>query len=1142
MKLPVIIDPRYHDAVIFEVQAVVDPAQVDSAVSLVRRLRRVGVESAVYSLSDGCDDILRTSGFERHFPVRVDAAGQPDSVVLTSAAQRLGTRPSRCVVLACSARGAVAARDAGFELAVVADGGGNALGVLRSGVDAVIDTFTEVTVRTGYRRMSELPDALKCYPQLATVLSFRRPVLLFDFDGTLSEIVDDAPSATLVSGMADVLAALAKLCPVAVLSGRELSDVRKWVGLDEIWYAGSDGVELAGPGGERHQNDVPEVGWDKGTALRWLLDRLPRERLAVLPIYVGDGLTDEDPFDMVRYDGIGIVVAHSEDGDRASAAQFRLDSPDAVRIFAERLAADLQADSASAPWSIAFDGYQPGEELVRESLCAVGNGYFATRGCAPEAWASESHYPGTYVAGVYNQLFDRILGQTVENESLVNLPNWLPLTFRIDDAPWFEIDEVELLSYRQELDLRQAVLTRAFRFRDMLGHTATVTQRRLAAMHSPHVGVLQTTLVVENWSGTIQFRSLVDAGIENGLVSRYRDLSGKHLTTLEAIPLSEDSVLVVTETSQSRIPVAMAVRTAVWHNDERWPADYQVLQQGGRRVGHDITVAVAPGQRITIEKVAAIYTGRDRAISEPATEAARCLRHVGRYRDLLPGHQLAWAHLWERFTIDMASDPDELRVVRLHLLHVLQTVSPHAADLDVGIPARGLPGEAYRGHVFWDELFVLPVLNLREPDLVRSLLGYRYRRLPEARRAAHDAGRAGAMFPWQSGSSGREESQRLHLNPRSGRWNPDPSARAYHTGLAVAYNVWQYYQATADLEYLQRFGAEMMVDIAQFWVSLARFDAHLDRFVIRGVIGPDEFHTGYPGRLYDGIDNNAYTNVMAVWVILHAMEALTLLPLRDRLAVLETTGLRPGDLARWDEVSSRMFVPFHSDGVISQFEGYEALAELDWKSYRQRYDNIQRLDRILDAENDNVNRYKASKQADVLMLFYLLSADELRELFGRLGYKFAPEQIPKTVEYYLARTSHGSTLSAVVHSWVLARGNRDRAMDYFRNVLKSDIADIQGGTTAEGIHLAAMAGSIDLLQRCFTGMEMRGDRLCLCPEWPEELGPLSFPLQYRGHRLHLQVSGRTATVSAEPADVAPIEVECRGRVHRLVPGSTIEVS
>ncbi len=493
---------------------------------------------------------------------------------------------------------------------------------------------------------------------------------------------------------------------------------------------------------------------------------------------------------------------------------------------------------------------------------------------------------------------------------------------------------------------------------------------------------------------------------------------------------------------------------------------------------------------------------------------------------------LSWAHLWQRLAIDADSQADEMRILRLHLLHLLQTVSYNSEDLDVGVPARGLHGEAYRGHVFWDELFIFPVLNLRLPTVTRSLLRYRYRRLLEARRAAKLAGYRGAMYPWQSGTDGREESPELHLNPRSGRWRTDPSHLAHHIGIAVAYNAWKFYQVTADLAYLIDYGAEMLCEIARFWVSRVTYEPERDRYSINGVIGPDEFHCGYPDRPYEGVDNNAYTNVMAVWVILRAMDALRLMPLPNRLDLREKLGLTDKELSQWDHVSRRMFVPFH-DGVISQFEGYEQLAELDWDAYRERYGNIQRLDRILEAEEDDVNRYKASKQADALMLLYLMSSDELRELLDRLDYHFSHRQIPKMVDYYMDRTSHGSTLSTVVHTWVLARANRDHAMEFFEQALNSDITDIQGGTTSEGIHLAAMAGSVDLVQRCFTGLETRQDRIILSPHWPESAPALGFPIHYRGHRLYLRVSGKGAEVSADPRDVPPIEIECHGRVERL---------
>ncbi len=331
----------------------------------------------------------------------------------------------------------------------------------------------------------------------------------------------------------------------------------------------------------------------------------------------------------------------------------------------------------------------------------------------------------------------------------------------------------------------------------------------------------------------------------------------------------------------------------------------------------------------------------------------------------------------------------------------------------------------------------------------------------------------------------------------------------------------------------------MLVEIARFWADLATYDHDRGRYVIRGgVIGPDEFHAGYPEAPYDGIDNNAYTNVMAVWVIRRALDALATIPQRDRINLLVDLGLREPELEVWRTLIRRMFVPFH-DGMISQFEGYDELEELDWDAYRAKYGSIQRLDRILEAENDDVTRYKVSKQADVLMLFYLLSAEELRELLEHLGYGLPAEMIPHTIDYYMARTSHGSTLSSVVHSWVLARADREHAVKFFEQVLDADITDIQGGTTSEGIHLAAMCGSIDLLQRCFSGLELRNDRLILNPRWPRSLGALSFRIYYRRHRLKLTVSGSGIEVTSEQRDVDPIDVQCRDLLVQLAPGRTV---
>lgn len=792
-------------------------------------------------------------------------------------------------------------------------------------------------------------------------------------------------------------------------------------------------------------------------------------------------------------------------------------------------------------WEWTYEGYDPGEEGLREALCTVGNGYLATRGAAPECPADQVHYPGTYAAGVYNRLTTAVAGAQVTNESLVNLPNWLLTTFRIDGGPWFRIDEVEVLEHELSLDLRRAVLTRRLRFRDDAGRSTVLTQRRFVSMAAKHAAAIETTVRAEDWAGRLHVRSALDGTVENAGVERYRQLAGDHLEHVATSALDGTSVLLEVETNQSHVRVAMAARTVLARNGAPLHAEHAVVEREAW-IAHDVAVDLALGEDVTFEKVVATFTSRDRAISEPAAEAVRWLRRFGSFDELLAEHVRAWDQLWERFHFDMGGGDgaeDTLRVVRLHLAHLLSTVSPNTVDLDVGVPPRGLHGEAYRGHVLWDELFVFPVLNLRLPLLTRSLLRYRYRRLDEARQAARAAGHAGAMYPWQSASDGREESQQLHLNPVSGRWIVDSTHRERHVGIAVAYNVWQYYQATGDREFLSDYGAEMLVEIARFWASLATYDHSRARYVIRGVIGPDEFHSGYPGADDEGVDNNAYTNVMASWVLCRAQEAIELLPAQTRSELLDRLRLDAGERARWDDVSHRMFVPFHGEGIISQFEGYAGLDELDWDAYRLGYGNIQRLDRILESEGDSVNRFKASKQADVLMLFYLLSADELRVLLAAMGYDLEPEAIPRTIDYYLARTSCGSTLSAVVHAWVLARAHRERALELFVQSLETDVGDIQGGTTREGVHLGAMAGTVDLLQRCFSGVETRGDRLLLNPYWPEALGTLAFAIRYREHVLELRISGAEIEVAACPGAQEPIEVACRGEVAELHAGSSV---
>ncbi|MFF7313497.1 glycosyl hydrolase family 65 protein [Streptomyces sp. NPDC008137] len=775
-----------------------------------------------------------------------------------------------------------------------------------------------------------------------------------------------------------------------------------------------------------------------------------------------------------------------------------------------------------------YEGYHPEQERLRESLCTVGNGCFATRGALPECAADDVHYPGTYVAGCYNRLTSEVAGRLVENEDLVNLPNWLPLRFRLRGGEWLTPDAATVLDHQQTLHLDSGLLERRTRYALGQGRALSVRQLRLAHMADPHLAALRTDLTAENVTGELEIEAALDGAVSNAGVPRYRDLDGRHLTHVHTGTAAPGTVWLRCRTRTSDIRIGMATRLTA-------PAPITAAHEPERAVQH-LTLSLAPGRTATVDKTVALHTSRDLAISDPLQAAVDRVGAAAGFDDLRASHRTAWNQLWRRARLDVPGEAGA--ILRLHLFHVLQTLSPHTAELDVGVPARGLHGEAYRGHVFWDELFVLPYLNLHFPEVSRALLHYRHRRLDRACAAARAVGRRGALYPWQSGSDGREETQRMHLNPRSGRWLPDHTHLQHHVGSAIAYNVWQYCEAGGDVEFLHTKGAEMLLQIARFWADSATWDEGLGRHCILGVVGPDEYHEAYPGAERPGLDDNAYTNVTAAWVLTRALEVLRTLPEPRRRDLVERIALDDAEPDHWEDVSRTLHVPFH-DGVISQFAGYGDLAELDWDTYRERYDDIRRLDRILEAEGDSVNRYKASKQADVLMLGYLFSPAELQGLFGRLGHRLDEETWRRTVDHYLARTSHGSTLSGLVHGWVLARCRRADAWKFCQEALRGDIADLQGGTTGEGIHLGAMAGTLDLVQRGLPGLETRSGALWLDPVPLPELSSYGFSVRYQGHwGIRLRLASGQLEISVPPSDLPPIDVELPDRAIGVQPGET----
>jgi trehalose/maltose hydrolase-like predicted phosphorylase len=632
-------------------------------------------------------------------------------------------------------------------------------------------------------------------------------------------------------------------------------------------------------------------------------------------------------------------------------------------------------------------------------------------------------------------------------------------------------------------------------------------------MADMHQAGLEWTLTAENWSGNVTVISALDGRVTNQGVERYRQLEGRHLNGLASRSPFPDAISLIAQTRQSRIYIAEAARTRVY-SEEADPKIERTLYHMEDYVHQTLTFRLEEGSPMRVEKMVAFYTSRDRGINEPRTTSETAVNRYDSFQKELERHKRAWDELWADCDIEAPEDAHVQFLLRFHISHILQTCSRHTVGLDTGVPARGLNGEAYRGHIFWDELYIYPFLNFRLPQVTRELLMYRWRRLGQARAMAKESGFRGAMYPWQSGSDGNEETQVVHLNPRSGVWEPDLSQNQRHVNAAIFYNVWHYIQATADSDFLLEYGAEMMLEIARFWASIAHFNPERERYEIHGVMGPDEFHEKYPGSEEGGLHNNAYTNVMVAWISDIAVNLLDMLPERRREFLRTRIGLTDEEVERWRDMSTRMFVPFHDDGIISQFEGYENLEELDWDAYRKQYGNIQRLDRILRAAGEDPDRYKLAKQADALLLFFLFREDELRQILERLGYQYGADTLRKNLAYYDQRTSHGSTLSFVAHAGILASVDPEASWERYMVALESDVGDVQGGTTAEGIHLGVMSGTLDLIQRFYLGEAIRDGVLFLNPSSVPSLKGLSLPLHFRGGMVEVKLDDGKVHVKA----------------------------
>ncbi len=724
---------------------------------------------------------------------------------------------------------------------------------------------------------------------------------------------------------------------------------------------------------------------------------------------------------------------------------------------------------ADTEWLLIEEGADSAREHEIESILTIGNGYLGIRASIAEG--SRFSHAATFAAGLYVK--DGALGPR-----FAVLPDWLQVEVTIEDQR-LSLEPGRTLEHRRLLDLRQGILWRDWRQQDPSGRITGLRFLQLASLADRHLLVQSLAITAENYAGKIS------------LATR---LTPFHLSPADKAGADRAGTLM--RVSQTEVAIASA-------SELHGPSS--TMRQGNttKPNGEQWSWEVSLGERLRLDRIVTVFTSRD--VVRPARVASDHLESMCArgFSALVQAHVDAWRRRWEAAEIQIVGDDKAQRALRFATYHLVGAANP--VDEHVSIGARGLTGEAYRGHVFWDtEIYMLPFYVLTDPPAARSLLMYRYNTLEAARRKAKAYGYNGALYAWESADTGDDVTPQTSVAPDGRLVAIRTGEREQHISADIAYAVWQYWRATGDDAFMVAAGAEILVETARFWASRAEFD-HDGRAHIRQVIGPDEYH--------ELVDDNAYTNAIAKFNLERAADTVATLERQqngDWQLVSRRLGLTKKERFSWQGLAAALITGFDpATNLIEQFSGFFQLEEVDVAAQRG---SVIPIDVQLGPER--LRQSKAIKQADVVALSALLW-----------------EQWPAAVHeanfrYYEPRTAHGSSLSPGFYALVAARlGDLALAQTYFRQAAEIDLSDNMGNASG-GVHMGALGGLWQAAVFGAAGLRVQENGIALDPHLLPGWVAMVFPLQWRGRLLHVHID-------AEPRQIE-IAVEGGGNLNLAI--------
>jgi len=745
-------------------------------------------------------------------------------------------------------------------------------------------------------------------------------------------------------------------------------------------------------------------------------------------------------------------------------------------------------DCPADEWNVIETGFHPEFLAQFETMLALGNGYLGVRGCPEEGGPNAEN--GTFINGFYETrpivYGEEAYGFAKTGQTIVNVTDSKIIKLFVDDEP-FWLPNAHCLRYDRRLNMQSGTLDREILWETPAGKLVLITSRRLVSFVHRHVAAISYRVTLLNAAAPVVIASEMVANAPsartNGDDPRLASVFAGRVLYHRASYAKDRRIVLCHATERSRMTLTCATDHAL---ETTCSHTYKAVhtEDFGQVT---FTIEARPRSPIHLTKYMVYHTSSTASPEELCGRAEWTLdrmMHQG-FQQLLTAQEQYMDDFWRRSDVQVRNIREDRmqrttvevqQAIRFNLFHILQAA---ARAEDTGVPAKGLTGQAYEGHYFWDtEIYLLPFLIYTAPRIARNLLAFRYTMLAQARAHARQLGHRGAMFPWRT-ISGEEASAYYAAGTAQ-----------YHINADIMYAMRKYVQATGDELFLRECGAEMLVETARLWLDLGFYSERKGgAFCINGVTGPDEYNTV--------VNNNAYTNLMARQNLRYAAE--TVESLRATTpdvynALVHKTALQPSEVEAWKRAAECMYVPYDEQtGITLQHDGF--LDDEPWDFQNTPHDHYPLL---LFYHPLNIYRKQVIKQADVVLAMFLL------------GKEFSAEAQQRNFVFYDPLTTGDSSLSSCIEAIIAAQiGDMEKAIRYGMAALLMDLADV-GGNVKDGCHIASMGGTWMMLTYGFGGMRDDDGTLSFWPHRaPEENAILRFPLTYRGQRLEVEIGLET---------------------------------